>query len=60
MANLISRQEALNALQRIFNQCEEIESHLPKDDPDRTGYKMYPDYLTVWNYLHQQEEDIAN
>ena len=26
---------------------------MPKGDPDRTGYKMYPDYMTVWKYLHQ-------
>jgi len=53
MADLIDRQAAIDALDRIFDQCEEIEAHLPKGDPDRTGYKMYPDYMTVWKYLHQ-------
>ena len=49
----ISRQAAIDALDQIFDRCEEIEAHLPEGDPDRTGYKMYPDYMTVWKYLHQ-------
>lgn len=49
----ISRQAAIDALERIFNQCEEIEAHLPDGDPDKTGYKMFPDYMTVWKYLRQ-------
>ena len=53
MSDLISRQAAIDALDRIFDRCEEIEAHLPEGDPDRTGYKMYPDYMTVWKYLHQ-------
>ena len=53
MNDLISRQAAIDALDRIFDRCEEIEAHLPEGDPDRTGYKMYPDYMTVWKYLHQ-------
>lgn len=53
MSDLIDRQAAINALARIFDQCEEIEAHLPKGDPDITGYKMYPDYMIVWEYLHQ-------
>lgn len=51
--DLISRQAAIDALDQIFDRCEEIEAHLPEGDPDRTGYKMYPDYMTVWKYLHQ-------
>lgn len=51
--DLISRQAAIEALERIFDRCEEIEAHLPKGDPDRVGYKMYPDWLKVWKYLHQ-------
>lgn len=53
MDDLISRQAALDALERIFDRCEEIEAHLPDGDPDKTGYKMFPDYMTVWKYLHQ-------
>lgn len=51
--DLISRQEAIEALERIFDQCEEIEAHLPDGDPDKTGYKMFPDYMTVCKYLRQ-------
>lgn len=53
MSDLIDRQAAIDALDQIFDRCEEIEAHLPEGDPDRTGYKMYPDYMTVWKYLHQ-------
>lgn len=53
MDDTIYRQAALDAIERIFDRCEEIEAHLPEGDPDRTGYKMYPDYVTVWKYLHQ-------
>ena len=53
MSDFIRREDAIKAIKRIFDQCEEIENHLPKDDPDRTGYKMFPDYMTVWKYLYQ-------
>lgn len=53
MNDLISRQAAIDALERIFDRCEEIEAHLPDGDPDKTGYKMFPDYMTVWKYLRQ-------
>lgn len=53
MDDLISRQAAIDALDQIFDRCEEIEVHLPEGDPDGTGYKMYPDYMIVWKYLHQ-------
>lgn len=49
----ISKQKAIEALERIFDRCEEIEADFPDDDPDKTGYKMFPDYFTVWKYLHQ-------
>ena len=51
--DVISRQAAIDALERIFDRCEEIEAHLPEGDPDRVGYKMYPDWLKVWKYLRQ-------
>lgn len=56
----ISRQAAIDALERIFDRCEEIEAHLPEGDPDRTGYRMYPDFLTVWKYLHQLTSAAPN
>lgn len=64
MDDMISRQAAIDALDQIFDRCEEIEAHLPEGDPDRTGYKMYPDYMTVWKYLHQlpsaQQEQLTD
>lgn len=30
----ISRQAAIDALERIFDRCEEIEAHFPDDDSD--------------------------
>lgn len=53
MNDYIDRQAAIDALERIFDRCEEIEAHFPDGDPDKTGYKMFPDYMTVWKYLHQ-------
>ncbi len=65
MKDLISRQAAIDALERIFDRCEEIEARFPDGDPDKTGYKMFPDYMTVWKYLHQlssaqPEQDIEH
>ena len=56
MDEIICRQEALEAINRIWDKCEEIEAHLPEGDPDKTGYKMISDYLTVWKYLSAQPE----
>ena len=53
VGDTISRQAAIDAIERILDRCEEIEAHLSEGDPDRVGYKMYPDWLTVWKYLHQ-------
>lgn len=55
MSNSISRQEAIDALKNIFDRCEEINLHLQNGDTDKDDYKMYPDYLTVWKYLNQDE-----
>ena len=56
MNDLISKQEAIDALENIFNRCEEIKWHLQDGDPDKDDYEMYPDYLTVWKYLNQNED----
>lgn len=60
MSNTISRQEAIDALENIFNRCEEIKWHLQDGDTDKDDYKMYPDYLTVWKYLNQDEDHGAD
>ncbi|MBP3773161.1 MAG: hypothetical protein J6I53_10815 [Treponema sp.] len=54
----ITREDALNAINRIWDRCEEIEAHLPEGDPDKTGYKMIADYLAVWKYLNAQPEIV--
>lgn len=54
MSDLIDRQAAIDAIDRIFDRCEEIENHFREDDPDRTGYRMLPDYFTVRRFLTQQ------
>ena len=53
-SSLITKAEALEALQRIFNNCEEIDNHLPEEE--RSGYKMYSDYNIIWLYLTAPEE----
>lgn len=45
--------EALEALSRLFNNCEEIDLHLAKDDPDRTGYNMADDVNYLRGYIMQ-------
>lgn len=37
----MDKEQALQAMARIFNYCEEIDLHIPEDE--RTGYKMLPD-----------------
>lgn len=41
--------QAISALERLNNYCEEIDHHLPTKE--RTGYRMFPDYMIVWQYL---------
>ncbi len=43
---------ALEALERILNYCEEIDLHLP--EAERSGYKMLPDYETVRKVLTER------
>ena len=45
----MKKEEALEALDRIFNYCEEIDWHLPKEE--RTGYEMYDDYVAIREYI---------
>jgi len=52
MNNIINKENAINALDRIFNFCEEIDNHLP--DNEKSGYKMISDYLIIMKYLNNQ------
>lgn len=52
-------QEAIDALDRIWNYCEEIDYSLP--DNEKTGYKMLPDVTIIRNYLRSSitgEENV--
>lgn len=61
---MVSKEEAKQALTNIFHFCEEIDNHLPDDE--QTGYKMFPDYQLVREYINdsvkygQWIEDIVN
>ena len=50
----MTKAEALEALERIFNYCEEIDCHLPKEE--RTGYVMYGDYRALKHYILGETE----
>lgn len=49
MSERITKQEALQAISDIYDNCEEIVFHLtPEED---TGYRMFPDYVKVVNFI---------
>lgn len=45
----MDKKQALEAMERIFNYCEEIDLHLPEDE--RTVYNMLPDVHLVERYI---------
>lgn len=45
----ITKEQAIEALYRIFEYCEEIDWHIPQEE--RTGYKMLPDVHIIWRYI---------
>jgi rubrerythrin len=49
----ISRDEALKAVDDIFNYCEEIDNSLPENE--RSGYKMLPDIHKIRKYIIENE-----
>ena len=51
------RIEAIDALDRIFNYCEEIDHHIPEEE--RTGYKMYPDVEKISTFLRLTVSDLT-
>lgn len=55
----MSKEEALEALERLFNYCEEIDLHLPEGDPDRTGYNMVDDVNALRHYILFGEDGIT-
>lgn len=46
---VMDKKQALEAMERIFNYCEEIDLHIPEDE--RTGYNMLPDVQLVEQYI---------
>ena len=50
----MDNKQALEAMERIFNYCEEIDLHLPEDE--RTGYNMLPDVQLVERYIWSTDE----
>lgn len=51
----MDKKQALEAMERIFNYCEEIDLHIPENE--RTGYEMLPDVQLVKRYILSKEED---
>lgn len=51
------RAEAIDALGRIHNYCEEIDHHCPEEQ--RTGYKMYPDVMKIFDFLYMNVSDLT-
>lgn len=49
----ITKEQALEAMNRIFNYCEEIDWHIPEEE--RTGYHMLPDVQLVERYIMSKE-----
>ena len=45
----MDKKQALEAMERIFNYCEEIDLHIPENE--RTGYDMLPDVQLVERYI---------
>ena len=49
----MDKKQALEAMARIFNYCEEIDLHLPENE--RTRYNMLPDVQLVERYIWSTE-----
>ena len=54
----MTSEEALTALENIFNYCEEIDWHIPEDE--RSGYRMFPDIMALRRYIYEHEERIGD
>ena len=52
MKSTIRAEEALEAISRILNYCEEIDTHLPEEE--KSGYKMWNDYVVVRDFISQR------
>lgn len=52
----MTQEEAIKTVDRIFNYCEEIDYHLPKEE--QTGYEMLPDINAVIEYILDTPEVV--
>ena len=50
----MDKKQALEAMGRIFNYCEEIDLHLPENE--RTRYDMLPDVQLVERYILSKDD----
>ena len=52
MSKEIKPIDALEAIDRIHNNCEEIDYHIPEEE--QTGYLMIKDVLLIRRFIYQQ------
>ncbi len=50
----MDKKQALEAMERIFNYCEEIDLHI--SEGERTGYDMLPDVQLVERYILSKDD----
>lgn len=53
----ISRDEALKAVDDLFNYCEEIDNSLPENE--KSGYEMLPDIHKIRKYIIENEKPLV-
>ena len=49
--------DAIDALDRILDNCEEIDLHLPEEE--KSGYKMIKDFGILHSYLRLNVHDLT-
>ena len=47
----------LKKIDDIFNYCEEIDNHLPKEE--QTGYRMLPDIFYIQKEVHKLQQKVV-
>lgn len=52
----MSEKGILKKIDDIFNYCEEIDNHLPKEE--QTGYEMLPDIFYIQKEVHKLQQKV--
>ena len=52
----MSEKGILKKIDDIFNYCEEIDNHLPKEE--QTGYRMLPDIFYIKKEVHNLQQKV--